>query len=60
VSFISVEELLRHGNEIISETFKTMEIYLLVGAIYYVMSLIAAHAILGLENYLRPTYLNLP
>jgi polar amino acid transport system permease protein len=55
-----VEELLRHGNEIISETFKTMEIYLLVGAIYYVMSLIAAHAILGLENYLRPTYLNLP
>ena len=60
VSFISVEELLRHGNYIISQTFRTMETYLLVGAIYYVMSFIAARAIRALETYLRPAYLRLP
>jgi polar amino acid transport system permease protein len=60
VSFISVEELLRHGNYIISQTFRTMETYLLVGAIYYVMSLIAARVIRALETHLRPAYLNLP
>lgn len=57
VSFISVEELLRHGNYIISATFRTMETYFLVGAIYYVMSMIAAHAIRSLERHLRPAYL---
>jgi His/Glu/Gln/Arg/opine family amino acid ABC transporter permease subunit len=60
VSFISVEELLRHGNYIISQTFRTMETYLLVGAIYFVMSFIAARAIRALETYLRPAYLRLP
>jgi ABC-type amino acid transport system permease subunit len=37
-----------------------METYLLVGAIYYVMSLIAARVIRALETHLRPAYLNLP
>jgi ABC-type amino acid transport system permease subunit len=57
VSFISVEELLRHGNYIISETFRSMDTYMLVGLIYYLMSLGAAHAITWLETKLRPAYL---
>jgi len=57
VSFISVDELLRHGNYIISATFRTMDAYFLVGLIYYVMSMAAAKAIRMLETYLRPAYL---
>jgi His/Glu/Gln/Arg/opine family amino acid ABC transporter permease subunit len=57
VSFISVDELLRHGNYIISATFRTMDAYFLVGFIYYVMSMAAAKVIRMLETYLRPAYL---
>jgi His/Glu/Gln/Arg/opine family amino acid ABC transporter permease subunit len=57
VSFISVDELLRHGNYIISATFRTMDAYFLVGLIYYVMSMVAAKAIRMLETHLRPAYL---
>ena len=57
VSFISVDELLRHGTYIISATFRSMETYMLVGAIYYAMSMVAARAIRELETRLRPAYL---
>lgn len=57
VSFISVDELLRHGNYIVSSTFRTMDAYVLVGIIYYVMSMVAAKAIRMLETHLRPAYL---
>ena len=57
VSFISVDELLRHGTYIISATFRSMETYMLVGAIYYAMSIVAAWAIRELETKLRPAYL---
>ena len=57
VSFISVDELLRHGNYIISATFRTMDAYILVGIIYYAMSMVAAHLIRSLETRLRPAYL---
>ncbi|MFT3989116.1 amino acid ABC transporter permease [Aestuariivirga sp.] len=57
VSFISVEELLRSANYIISATFRSMETYCLVGIIYYVMSVVAAKAIAMLEHKLRPAYL---
>ena len=57
VSFISVDELLRHGNYIVSSTFRTMDAYFLVGIIYYAMSMVAAKAIRMLETYLRPAYL---
>jgi ABC-type amino acid transport system permease subunit len=59
VSFISVDELLRHGTYIISATFRSMETYMLVGAIYYAMSVVAARAIRELETRLRPAYLRL-
>ena len=57
VSFISVDELLRHGTYIISATFRTMETYFMVGGIYYAMSMVAARAIRMLETHLRPAYL---
>ena len=57
VSFISVDELLRHGNYIVSSTFRTMDAYFLVGIIYYAMSMVAAKAIRMLETHLRPAYL---
>ena len=57
VSFIPVDELLRHGNYIISATFRTMDAYFLVGIIYYAMSMVAARAIRMLETHLRPAYL---
>ena len=57
VSFISVDELLRHGNYIISATFRTMDAYFLVGLIYYFMSMVAARAVRMLETHLRPAYL---
>ena len=57
VSFISVDELLRHGTYIISATFRTMETYFLVGGIYYAMSAIAARVVRWLEMKLRPAYL---
>jgi ABC-type amino acid transport system permease subunit len=57
VSFISVDELLRHGNYIVSSTFRTMDAYVLVGIIYYAMSMVAAKAVRMLESHLRPAYL---
>jgi His/Glu/Gln/Arg/opine family amino acid ABC transporter permease subunit len=58
VSFISVEELLRAGTEIIADTFRTMDVYLLVGFVYVVMSYIAAFAVKWMEDSLRPAYLS--
>ena len=59
VSFISVDELLRHGTYIISATFRSMETYFLVGGIYYLMSMVAARGVRWLETQLRPSYLRL-
>jgi His/Glu/Gln/Arg/opine family amino acid ABC transporter permease subunit len=57
VSFIAVDELLRHGTYIISATFRSMETYFLIGGIYYAMSVIAAYAVVWFERQLRPAYL---
>jgi polar amino acid transport system permease protein len=57
VSFIAVNELLRHGTIIISQTFRTMEVYFMVAIIYFLMSFIAARAMRRLEWYLTPAYM---
>jgi His/Glu/Gln/Arg/opine family amino acid ABC transporter permease subunit len=57
VSFIAVNELLRHGTIIISQTFRTMEVYFMVAIIYFVMSFVAARAVRRLEWRLTPAYL---
>lgn len=57
VSFIAVNELLRQGSMVIASTFKSMEVYLLVAAIYFVMSFVASRLVRLLETYLTPAYL---
>jgi His/Glu/Gln/Arg/opine family amino acid ABC transporter permease subunit len=57
VSFISVNELLRNGTIIISSTFRSMEIYMIVAMIYLCMSFIAARAVRWIERRLTPPYL---
>ncbi|MDF2810955.1 MAG: hypothetical protein K0S56_1986 [Microvirga sp.] len=57
VSFISVNELLRNGTIVISNTFKSMEIYMMVAIIYFVMSFVAARLVHHLEQWLTPRYL---
>ena len=60
VSFIAVNELLREGSRIIASTFKSMEIYLLVAAIYFVMSFVASRLVGLVEWWLTPAYLRTP
>lgn len=39
---------------LVSDSFKPFEIYMTVGAIYLVLSLIASHAVSRIETRLRP------
>lgn len=60
VSYIAVNELLRHGTIVISNTFKSMEIYIMVAIIYFVISFICARIVGYLERSLTPAYLRTP
>ncbi len=53
LSFISVSELLHTGIELVSATFKAFEIYLTVGAIYLILSVLAASVVTVVERRLR-------
>jgi polar amino acid transport system permease protein len=57
VSFIAVNELLRHGTIIIASTFRSMETYMMVAMIYFVMSFAASRAVRWIERRLTPAYL---
>jgi His/Glu/Gln/Arg/opine family amino acid ABC transporter permease subunit len=57
VSFIAVNELLRHGTIIIASTFRSMETYMMVAMIYFVMSFAASRAVRWVERRLTPAYL---
>ena len=57
VSFIAVNELLRNGTILISSTFKSMEIYIMVAMIYFVMSFISSRIVRWLELRMTPAYL---
>lgn len=59
VSYIAVNELLRNGTIIISNTFKSMEIYLMVAIIYFIISFISARIVAYIERSLTPEYLRL-
>lgn len=60
VSFIAVNELLRNGQIIISSTFQSMEVYLMVAIIYFIMSFAASLIVRALERRLTPAYLRQP
>ncbi len=57
VSYIAVNELLRNGMIVISTTFRSMEIYLMVAIVYFVMSFIASRLVFRVERWLTPAYL---
>lgn len=57
VSYIAVNELLRHGTIIISNTFKSMEIYIMVAIVYFIISFISARIVAYIERSLTPAYL---
>lgn len=57
VSFIAVNELLRHATIVIANTFDSMDIYLMVAIIYFVMSFIAARLVRRIEIALTPGYM---
>jgi His/Glu/Gln/Arg/opine family amino acid ABC transporter permease subunit len=57
VSFIAVNELLRHGTILISSTFQSMETYLLVAIIYFVMSFVTSTLVRSLEYRITPAYM---
>jgi His/Glu/Gln/Arg/opine family amino acid ABC transporter permease subunit len=57
VSFIAVNELLRHGVFIISTTFRSMEIYAMVAIIYFALSFVASRLVRWVELWLTPAYL---
>ncbi|WP_439814294.1 amino acid ABC transporter permease [Zavarzinia sp. CC-PAN008] len=57
VSFIAVNELLRNGTIIISSTFRSMEVYVMVAMVYFVLSFVASRLVRRVEIYLTPAYL---
>jgi His/Glu/Gln/Arg/opine family amino acid ABC transporter permease subunit len=57
VSFIAVNELLRHGTIIIASTFRSMEIYVMVAIIYFAMSFLASRVVRWVERQLTPAYM---
>ena len=54
LSFISVSELMQTANTLVSATFRAFEVYLMVGAIYLMMSFAAAWLVAIVEGRLRP------
>src|SRR5262249_51828472 len=54
VGFIAVVDLLRSGYEIVSETFLAFQVYITVGAMYLIISLVAAQGVRWVERRLLP------
>lgn len=56
VSFIAVNELLRHGTIVIADTFMSMQVYLMVAIIYFAMSFVAARGVRWIEQQFTPVH----
>ena len=56
VSFIAVNELLRHGTIVIADTFLSMQVYLMVALIYFAMSFVAARSVRWIEQQFTPVH----
>jgi His/Glu/Gln/Arg/opine family amino acid ABC transporter permease subunit len=54
LGFISVVELFRTGVQIVSSTFKPLEVYAIIGAMYFVISYVAARFVNWIERRLTP------
>jgi His/Glu/Gln/Arg/opine family amino acid ABC transporter permease subunit len=56
VSFIAVNDLMRHGTIIIANTFQSMQVYFMVAIIYCAMSLLAARIVHHAEMVFTPAH----
>ncbi|MGO4560274.1 amino acid ABC transporter permease [Mesorhizobium sp. 2RAF21] len=54
LSFISISDLLKTGNDIVSATFLSFQVYALIGAIYILLSMFASRMLIILERTLTP------
>ena len=54
LSFISVTELMKSGNDIVATTFLAFQVYILVGIMYVILSLVSSRLVLWVERRLRP------
>ena len=54
LSFISVTELMKTGNDIVATTFLAFQVYILVGIVYVILSLVSSRLVLWIEHRLRP------
>lgn len=52
VSLLTIHELMFEGNAIISVTYRSLEVYLAIAAIYLLLTLSAGHALQRAERYL--------
>ena len=53
VSLLTIEDLMREGQRVISTTFRSMEVYLGVAVIYFVLTFAMSQATRWLEGHLR-------
>lgn len=56
VSFIAVNELLRHANIVIAETFDSMDTYFMVAIIYFAMSFVSTRIVARIERAVTPAH----
>lgn len=56
VSFIAVNELLRHGTIVIAETFLSMQVYVMIAVIYFAMSFVASRIARWIEQRYTPVH----
>jgi polar amino acid transport system permease protein len=57
VSFIAVNELLRHATIVIADTFDSMDTYFMVAIIYFAMSFASSRIVARIERAITPPHL---
>ncbi|WP_019939378.1 amino acid ABC transporter permease [Bordetella sp. FB-8] len=53
VSLLTIQDLMHEGQKIISVSYRSLEVYLVIGLVYFVLTGITALALYGLERRLR-------
>lgn len=53
LTFIGAAELMNEGRTIVSNTFASLEVYIVVGTIYFAMCFPLSHLVLMMERYLH-------
>lgn len=53
VSLLTIQDLMHEGQKIISVSYRSLEVYLVIGLVYFVLTGVTALALHGLERHLR-------